>query len=77
MEKGGKISVQDGVAKLAYAAQIDGDTDGRAMGGVSVEAFIDLPELLQEMMKDSKAAQVLAQWLDANKSLLPAVEKEI
>lgn len=77
VKKGGNLKVQDGVATISYAAQMDGDQDGRAAGTVEVKASIDIPELLDESMKDSKTAQTIAKWLDANKSLLPPVDKEI
>ena len=77
IQKNGKLTVKDGVAKIEYSAQMDGDQDSRAAGGVKVEAFVDIPELLDESMKDSSTAQLIAKWLDANKVLLPAVEKEI
>lgn len=77
VSKGGKLSVKDGVAKISYAASMDGDQDGRAAGSVAVEASVDIPELLDESMKDSATAQTIAKWLDANKSLLPPVDKEI
>lgn len=77
ISKGGKVEVKDGVAKITYAAKSDADGDGRAAAGVSVEAFIDIPELLQESMKDNATAQTIAKWLDANKMLLPPVDKEI
>lgn len=77
IQKNGKLTVKDGVAKIEYSAQMDGDQDGRSAGGVKVEAFVDIPELLDESMKDSSTAQLIAKWLDANKVLLPAVEKEI
>ena len=77
MDKSGKLKVADGVATISYAAKMDGDQDGRAAGSVEVTASVDIPELLDESMKDNKTAQVISKWLDANKSLLPPVDKEI
>lgn len=77
LKKGGKLEVKDGVAKISYGAEADGDQDGRPAGGLKAEAFIDIPEVLDESLKDSATAQLIAKWLDANKSLLPPVEKDI
>lgn len=77
LKKGGTLSVKDGVAKISYGAEQDGDQDGRPAAGLKAEAFIDIPEVLDESLKDSATAQLIAKWLDANKSLLPPVDKEI
>ena len=77
IKKGGKLTVVDGVAKVQFGASSDSDGDGRAAASANVEVSIDIPELLQESMKDSATAQTIAKWLDANKSLLPPVDKEI
>lgn len=75
--KGGKLKVEAGVVKIDYGVTFDGDQDGRSAGGMKAEAFLDLPELLDEAMKDNATAQMLAKWIDLNKGLLPAVEKAI
>lgn len=77
LQKEGKLEVKDGIVTIAYGIQYDGDKDGRPAAGISAKAFADLPEILDESMKDSATAQLLAKWLDANKTLLPAVEKAI
>lgn len=77
LKKGGKLEVKDAVVKIGYEVSYDKDQDGRASAGIKAEAFADLPEILDESLKDNATAQLLAKWFDANKSLLPAVEKEI
>jgi hypothetical protein len=75
--KGGKLSAKDGVLKVGYSLKVDGDKDERAAAGISGEFFVDIPEALDEALKDNATAQILVKWIDMNKSLLPAVEKEI
>lgn len=77
LKKGGALVVKDGVAKISYGLEQDGDQDGRPAAGIKAEAFVDIPEILDESLKDSATAQLLAKWLDANKALLPPVDKEI
>lgn len=77
LKKGGKLTVKDGIVKISYGAEADGDQDGRPAGGLKAEAFVDLPEVLDESLKDNATAKLIAAWLDANKSLLPPVEKDI
>ena len=75
--KSGKLTVENGVVKIGYGYEHDGDGDGRASAGIKAEAFADLPEVLDEVKKDSATMQTLAKWFDLNKGLLPKVEKEI
>lgn len=77
LKKGGKLEVKDGVAKISYGAEADSDADGRPAAGLKAEAFVDIPEVLDEAMKDSASAQLISKWLDANKGLLPVVQKDI
>ena len=70
------IKVEAGVVTLNAEVKYDKDQDGRAAAGIKVEAFADLPEVLDESLKDNATAQMLAKWFDANKLLLPVVDKE-
>lgn len=77
VQKGGTVLVKDGVVSIEYAAKYDKDADGRASAGITAKAFVDLPEIMDESLKDNATAQILAKWVDANKALLPSVEKAI
>lgn len=77
LKKGGKVEVKDAVVSIEYSMEYDKDNDGRPSAGISAKAFVDLPEILDESLKDNATAQLLAKWFDANKTLLPAVEKPI
>lgn len=77
VKKGGNFSVVDGKVSIEYGIEFDKDQDGRASAGISAKAFVDLPEVLDESLKDNATAQILAKWIDANKSLLPEVKKDI
>ena len=70
------IKVESGVVTIDAEITYDKDQDGRAAAGAKLVVFADLPEVLDESMKDNATAQLLAQWFDANKMLLPKVEKE-
>lgn len=71
------IKVEAGVVTIDAEITYDKDQDGRAAAGAKLVVFADLPEVLDESMKDNATAQLLAQWFDANKMLLPKVEKEL
>lgn len=77
VQKGGIVAVKEGVVTIEYAAKFDADGDGRAAAGISAKAFADLPEIMDESLKDNATAQLLAKWFDANKMLLPAIEKAL
>lgn len=73
----GKLHVSSGVARINYDVVFDKDADGRASAGGGGYAFVDIPELLDESLKDNATAQILVKWFDANKNLLPEIAKEI
>lgn len=73
----GKLHVSSGIARINYDVVFDRDADGRPSAGGGGYAFVDIPELLDESLKDHATAQILAKWLDANKNLLPEISKEI
>ena len=77
LKKGGKVEVKNAVVSIEYSMEYDKDNDGRPSAGIAAKAFVDLPEILDESLKDNATAQLLAKWFDSNKTLLPPVEKEL
>lgn len=73
----GKIEVAEGVVKFNYGATYDKNKDGQASAGAGGYIFIAIPELMEEIAKDNKTLQLVAIWIEANKHLLPKMEKEI
>ena len=73
----GKIQVAEGVVKFNYGATYDKNKDGQVSAGAGGYIFISIPELMEELAKDNKTLQFLATWLEANKHLIPKLEKEI
>lgn len=73
----GKIEVLEGVVKFNYGATYDKNKDGVPSAGAGGYIFIAIPELMEEIAKDNATLQFLAKWMEANKHLLPKMEKEI
>ena len=73
----GKIQVAEGVVKFNYGATYDKNKDGQVSAGAGGYIFIAIPELMEELAKDNATMLFLAKWIEANKNLIPKLEKEI
>ena len=73
----GKIEVADGIVKFNYGATYDKNKDGVPSSGAGGYIFIAIPELMEELAKDNATMLFLAKWIEANKTLLPKIEKDI
>lgn len=73
----GKIQVAEGIVKFNYGATYDKNKDGVPSAGAGGYIFIAIPELMEELAKDNTTMLFLASWIEANKNLLPKIEKDI